>query len=157
MKKVIFLLTLVYLMFPLNVANAQNKVRAEGMATIHKNFIDIARDKAIENAQRDAVEKIVGVMISSSTEVENFQLKLDRILAESKGFINDYKIISEKREGDSYKITIEADVGMGKLKDRMTAVNLIMVRKSKPRLMIIFSDKEQKDAIAEASMAKYFL
>ncbi len=157
MKKVLLFLILVTLIFSLPEVFAQNKVRAEGMATIHNNFIDIARDKAIENAQRNAVEKVVGVMISSTTEVENFAMKLDRILSESQGFINDFKIISEDRAEDYYKVTIEAEVGMGKLKDRMTAVNLIMVRKAKPRLMIIFSDQEPKDVIAEASMAKFFL
>ncbi len=70
---------------------------------------------------------------------------------------NSYKVVSEKREGNSYKVTIDADVGVGKLQDRMAAVDLIMTRKSKPRLMIIFSEKARKDAIAEAAIARYFL
>ncbi len=138
-------------------AGAQSRVRADGMSTIHKNLVDIARDKAIENAQRNAVEKAVGVMVTSTSEVENYQLKLDRILSESRGFINSYKVISEKREADSYFVTIEADIGSGKLKDRMQAINLIIARKSKPRLMILFGEQAQKDALAEAAMAKYFL
>jgi hypothetical protein len=139
------------------VVQAQNRVVAEGMAGINNNRVDIARDKAIDNAQRNAVERVVGVMISSSTEVENFQVKMDRILSESKGFINHYKIISERREGDTYEVSIEADVGMGKLKDRLSALNLIMARKSKPRLMILFSGRAQKDAVAESAMARHFM
>jgi hypothetical protein len=54
-------------------------------------------------------------------------------------------------------VQIEADVGTGKLRDRMAAIDLIMARKSKPRLMMIFSEKAQKDAIAEAAMSRYFL
>jgi hypothetical protein len=127
------------------------------MSTIHKNMVDIAKDKAVENAQRDAVEKAIGVMISSSTEVENFQVKRDHILSESQGFINDYKVVSESRADNQYRVVIEADVGMGRLKDRMTAVNLIIARKAKPRLMIIFSEKAQKDAMAEAAMTKFLL
>ena len=137
--------------------HAQDKVRVTGMATIHGGAVDIARDKAIDNAQRNAVEEKVGVMITSFSEVENFQVKVDQILSESKGFINTYRVLSEGREGDTYKVTIEADVGMGKLKERMEAIALIMVRKSKPRLMLIFSDNAQKDAIAEAAMARYFI
>jgi hypothetical protein len=137
--------------------HAQDKIRAVGMATIHKGAVDIARDKAIENAQRNAVEEKVGVMITSVSEIENYQVKLDQILSESKGFINSYKVISEKRERKNYKVTIEADIGVGKLRDRMSAIELIMLRKSKPRLMFIFSDRAQKDAIAEASMTRYFI
>ncbi len=35
---------------PASTGFSQNKVRAEGSAAIHKNFKDIARDRAIENA-----------------------------------------------------------------------------------------------------------
>ncbi len=145
------------LVFSFCTVYAQDKVRAVGMATIHKSAVDIARDKAIENAQRNAVEEKVGVMITSFSEVENFQVKMDQILSESKGFINTYTIISEGRDGDTYKVTIEADVGTGRLKDRMEAIALIMARKSKPRLMLLFSEQTQKDAIAEAAMAKYLM
>ena len=157
MKRTVFFIILIGLGFMCGTAPAQDKILAEGMAAIHSNLVDIARDKAIDNAQRNAVERVVGVMITSSTEVENFQLKLDQILSESRGFINTYKVISEKREGDMYRVTIEADVGKGKLKERMEAVNLIMMRKSKPRLMIIFGGQAQKDAVAEAAMARYFM
>ena len=145
------------LTFSFPVAHAQDKVRAVGMATIYDNAIDIARDKALENAQRNAVEEKVGVMITSVTEVENFQVKMDQILSESKGFINSYEIISEGKAGNNYKVQIEADVGTGRLRDRMDAIDLIMARKSKPRLIMIFSEKAQKDAIAEAAMSRYFL
>jgi len=157
MKRTVFFIILIGLGFMCGTVPAQDKILAEGMAAIHSNLVDIARDKAIDNAQRNAVERVVGVMITSSTEVENFQLKLDQILSESRGFINTYRVISEKREGDMYRVTIEADVGKGKLKERMDAINLIMMRKSKPRLMIIFGGQAQKDAVAEAAMTRYFM
>jgi hypothetical protein len=139
------------------VADAQTKIRAEGMALISNNRIDIARDKALDSALRSAVEKVVGVMISSTSEVENFQLKMDRILSESKGFINTYKILSEKRQEEQFVVSIEADVGRERLKDRLEAINLIMARKSKPRIMLLFTEQAPKDAIAEAAMSRYFM
>ncbi len=141
----------------INAADEKQKVRAVGMSVIHNDLLDIARDKAVDNAMRTAVERVVGVMVTGSTEVENFQLKLDRILSESKGFIDNYKITSEKRSGDSYEVSIEAEVVTGRLQDRMKAVELVMTRKSKPRVMVIFSEQAQKDAIAEAAMSKYLL
>jgi hypothetical protein len=136
---------------------AQTKVRAEGMAVVINNRTDIARDKALDAALRSAVEKIVGVMISSSSEVENFALKMDRILSESKGFVNTYQIVSENRQQDQLTIVIDADVGRERLKDRLEAINLIMARKAKPRLMLWFAEKAQKDVIAEAAMSRYFM
>jgi len=85
-------------------ASGQEMVRATGVATINNGVVDIARDKAIENALRSAVEEKIGVMIKSYTEVENYELKMDQILSESKGFVNSYRIVSEGREGNTYKV-----------------------------------------------------
>lgn len=157
MKKVVILLVFVFFAISILPVYAQYKVRAKGLATIQKNFIDIARSKALDEAQRNAVEKAVGVMVTSSTNVENFQVKMDRILSESKGYISTYKIISEKRTGDNYEVEIEAEISQGKLRDKMTAINLIMVRKAKPRVMLVFTGMTSKDSVAEAAMAKYFI
>jgi hypothetical protein len=138
-------------------SHAVNLVISEGTAYIHDERVDIARDKALDSALRSAVEQTVGVMISSTTEVVNFEVKLDQILSESKGFINSYTITSEDRDGDLLKVTVEADIGIGKLRDRMAALRLIMTRKSMPRLMIIFSKGTQADLIAESTMSKYFM
>ncbi len=157
MKKAALFAILVFSFSLCHAAHGQNLMRAEGIATIHNNFVDIARDKALENAQRNAIEKAMGVMISSSSEVENYQLKIDRILSESRGFISRYNIISEKRDGDAYHVVIEAEVVVDRLKDRLMAVNLIMARMSKPRIMILFSDRAQKDSVAEAAMTSHLL
>ncbi|MGV8056461.1 MAG: flagellar assembly protein T N-terminal domain-containing protein [Smithellaceae bacterium] len=157
MKRIIVFLALVFFVISISPVYAQHKVRATGMATIQKNFIDIARSKALDEAQRNAVEKAVGVMVTSTTNVENFQVKMDRILSESKGYISSYNIISEKRTGTNYEVEIEAEISAGKLRDKMTAINLIMVRKSKPRVMLVFSGTASKDSVAEAAMSKYFM
>jgi len=157
MNKMVIFAVFAGLLCSVPMASAQTKIRAEGMAVISNNRVDIARDKALDGALRSAVEKVVGVMVTSSSEVENFQLKLDRILSESKGFISNYKIISEKRQDDQFEVTVEAEVGRDRLKDRLEAVNLIIARKAKPRLMLLFAEKAQKDAIAEAAMSRYFM
>jgi hypothetical protein len=157
MKRSFFLATIFAVLLLPCVSAGQDRVRAEGMASIINDRVDIARDRAIDSAQRNAVERVVGVMVSSSTEVENFQVKMDRILSESKGFIISYSIVKEERQGDVYEATIDAVVETTRLKDRLEAIQLIMARKSKPRLMILFSERGQKDALAEAAMARYFM
>jgi hypothetical protein len=143
--------------FPSLIAFAQDRIRAAGTATIYNNVVDVARDKALDHAQRNAVEEKVGVMVTSVSEVENFELKMDQILSESRGFIKSYNIVAEGREGNTYKVTIDADVETGRLKDRMEAVKLVMVRKSKPRLMLVLNGQEKQHALAEATMTRFFL
>lgn len=100
MKKTICLIVLLCTswMTPSWAAQENQKVRAVGMATIYNNIVDIARDKAIDNALRNVVERVVGVMVTGSTEVENYQLKMDRILSESKGFVEKYRILSDRKD-----------------------------------------------------------
>jgi len=155
MKKTIICLVFAFIAVSILPAYAQKKITAKGTATIQKQFIDIARSKALDEAQRNAVEQVAGVMITSTTNVENFQVKMDSILSESSGFIDKYDIISEKQSGNQYEVVIRATVSEGKLRDKMAAIKLIMARKSNPRVMLIFKDSESKDAVAEAAMAKY--
>ena len=157
MKRLMILAVVAGLLCWAPSASAQAKIRATGTAVIGGNRVDIAREKALDGALRSAVEKVVGIMVTSTSEVENFELKMDRILSESRGFINTYTVISEYRQGDRFDLTVEADVGRERLKDRMQAINLIMARKEKPRLMLLFAEKGQKDAIAEAAMSRYFM
>ena len=159
MKRCIFLLGICFFSITaaFNQAYAQKIVHAQGTAAIHKNFVDIARDRAISDAQRLVVEQAVGVMINNETLVENYQVISDKIFSQSKGYIQSYEVISEGREDDIYKVTIQAKVSTEQLKNDLDAIHLIIARKSKPRLMMIFSEKLQKDFIAEAKMLKYFL
>ncbi len=72
-------------------------ISAEGVADPQADVY--ARDKGLmmdhlrADAQRNAVEKAVGCVVSSETLSENFQVVNDRILKRSKGFIR--RIVSE--------------------------------------------------------------
>jgi len=95
MKKWTFFLVMLFLAVSVFSADAQKKITAKGMAANQRNM-DIACSRALDEAQRNAVEQATGVMITSTTSVEDFQVKMDRILSESKGFINTYKVLSKK-------------------------------------------------------------
>jgi hypothetical protein len=68
-------------------AQESKTVTAEGVAAIQGNAQDIARDAAIEDAQKRAVEQAIGILIDSQTQVENYQLISDNILSQTKGYI----------------------------------------------------------------------
>jgi hypothetical protein len=69
MKKwTLFLLMLLLAVWALP-ADAQKKITAKGMAANQRN-IDIACSRALDEAQRNAVEQATGVMITSTTNVE---------------------------------------------------------------------------------------
>src|SRR5512142_1166090 len=95
-------------------AQETRSVTAEGVAAIQGNARDIARDAAIEDAQKRAVEQAIGILIDSQTQVENFQLISDRILSQTKGYITRYNVSNESVDSGLLRVRINAEVSLGK-------------------------------------------
>src|SRR5579885_936212 len=85
-------------------------VTAEGVAGIQGGDQGIARDNALRDAQRKAVEQAVGALVASETLVENFVTVRDNILSKSQGYIQKYAIVKEGAQGNLYSVTITATV-----------------------------------------------
>ncbi len=60
-------------------------VTAEGMAVVTAGNTAIARDQAVNDAQRKAVEQAVGSMVSSQTVMENYEVLSDSVYTKSNG------------------------------------------------------------------------
>lgn len=116
------------------------QVRGEGVV----GFTDPARSRgdAIEAAQRDAVEKAVGVMIESETTMQNYALVKDEVLSRSKGFIRTYSVVREGRDRELYKVVIDAVVVKAAfVKDMDAAIENLYQRVGKPRVMVVIKEK----------------
>ena len=116
-------------------------VMAEGVSSAQDTAI--ARDLALRDAQRRAVEKGVGVYIDAETQLENLQVIEDSILSTSQGYLlPDYKILSEGMEFDGlYHLVLSAKVRLGKLSDDLVLLDELhktglIKRADNPRIMI---------------------
>ena len=116
-------------------------VEAEGIATILQGSTDIARDNAIIDAQRKAVEQAVGVFMSSESIVENYELLSDRILTQSAGYIKNYELLDEQKVENEYRVTIRANVGLGELKNDIDAIRHLIRQKGNPRMMFLVEEE----------------
>ncbi|MCD6578837.1 flagellar assembly protein T N-terminal domain-containing protein [bacterium] len=111
-------------------------VNVEGYGNIFQGEKLIARDAAVKDALRNAVEQVVGTMISSQSKVENYQLISDVIYSKSQGFVQKYEIISEAPEGTTYHIKVKAFVSKSGVKDKLMALHLLMVQQNMPRVVV---------------------
>ncbi len=128
----------------LTPANAQDTqtVSSDGIAAIVDGNTAIARDNAIGDALRKAVEQAVGTMVSSETVVQNFQLLSDKIYSQSQGYIQSYKVLSEgAAEATIYKVTVQAVVSIGGLQNDLAALGLLMQRKGMPRVLFMIAEQ----------------
>ena len=116
-------------------------VTAEGVAAVQQGAIDIARDAAVEDAQKKAIEQAIGIFIDSQTQVENFQLISDNILSQVKGYVTRYNLIDERQDSGLLRVRINAEISLGKLSDDLSAIGILMARMHKPRTMILIAEQ----------------
>ena len=96
-----------------------------------------SRRNAIEDAMRNAVEEAMGTIVNVELLVENKTIVNEKILSQTSGYIQNYKINSEQEKGGLYRVQIEATVKLGKVRNDMEAAGLLMKRKQMPRLMVM--------------------
>ncbi|MBM4330481.1 MAG: hypothetical protein FJ117_04500 [Deltaproteobacteria bacterium] len=101
----------------------------------------IGKDRAIKDALVKAVEQAVGIMVSSETRVQNFQLLNDEIYTKTEGYVQNYKIIGENQGKNVYEVTIQAAVATGSIKDKLDALGLFLKQVGKPRIMILIAEQ----------------
>ena len=116
-------------------------VTAEGVAVIQQGGKDIARDAAVQDAQHRAVEQAIGTLIDSQTQVENYQVISDKILAQTKGYIKRYNVMGERVEGNLLRVTITAEVSLGKLSDDLSGIGILLGQVQKPRTMVLIAEQ----------------
>lgn len=109
---------------------------AEGVAAITAG-IDIARDQALRDALRKAVEQGVGIFINSETRVHNFQLLSDRIYSQASGYVSSYRVISETREEGLYRVVVRSLVRLDQLEDDLRAIGILVQEQGRPRLLVV--------------------
>lgn len=139
LKKILFILVIFALLTPALLY--AGSITARGQAAIINNDKAMARDKAIEDALRRAVEQVVGTMVTSESKTKDYQLLEDNIYTHSKGYVESYKIISEKVEDNVYIVDIQADVSTGKIEGKLKAIGIAISRKGKPRVMFLISEQ----------------
>ena len=140
LKFVSGLLLVVCCLLILSPVIASAGVEATGMAAITVSKSQ-AREDALNDAKRNAVEQTLGSMLTSETLVENYVLVKDKILTRVQGYVKNYTIISEKFSGDECTIVIRAEVEEMALADDVAALAGLLPRMNYPTLAI--SIKEQ--------------
>jgi len=145
---------IVFIFFLLLISNLQltaqdisdssesKKVVATGTGSIFDNNIAKARDDAIEDALRRALEQTLGTMIEAETFVENYQVIDDNIFSETKGYIQNYQVVREQKRNDYlYEVMVTAMVSMENLQNDLEAIATLMRRKNMPRMMVMIDEK----------------
>lgn len=116
-------------------------IEAIGTATIIPDNAAGARDAAIGDALRKAVEQAVGTLVSSETMVENYQVLSDNVYTRTQGYVRSYTVIKEAQAQGLYQVTVRAIVGVGPLEDDLDAMGLLQRKVHRPRVLFMIAEK----------------
>lgn len=83
-------------------------VEVEGWAPVDPADLLGTRRRSLADAQRKAVERVLGVYISAKTRVSQAAKVEQNILAKGEGYVRRYDVLSEKAEGGFAKTRIRA-------------------------------------------------
>ncbi|MBD3393926.1 MAG: hypothetical protein GF418_17465 [Chitinivibrionales bacterium] len=114
---------------------AQEDIAAEGVG------LGSNKAEALMNAKRDAVEKGIGMVLVSQTEVENFMLKRDQVITKTLGAVKSYETLSETTTPDNlFEIKIKAVLSRATMHSDLAAFHILLETMDKPKIMIIVDE-----------------
>ncbi|MEO0080563.1 MAG: hypothetical protein ABIK44_07815 [candidate division WOR-3 bacterium] len=131
------------------------EVLAEGVAAV-EGSVAVARDQALKDALRKAVEQGVGTFLSAESRVQNFQLISDRIYSQASGYVSSYKVIAEgmrtinapwmdPAKANTYRVTVRAKVKLDRIEDDLAAIGLLVQEQGRPRIMVLVRGGAEDD------------
>ena len=87
-------------------------------------------DAALKDALNQAVQQVVGSLVSSEAFVKNDELIKEQVLTYSDGFVQKYEVLKPAKIHSSglVEITIKAFVAQKKLQKRLESVNILKVK-----------------------------
>lgn len=102
-------------------------VVAEGRAAVYpdRGGVPGAREAAIAQALRAAVEKTTGVFVSAHTLTSNYQLVQDEVTTRAGGFATLGEVISSQVHGGEVRVNVRAFVSLRPLAKRLKELGLV--------------------------------
>jgi hypothetical protein len=122
--------------------SAVQTVEAQGEAAIVNGDRGAAIEQAREAALREAVTQVAGTLVSGTTLTEGNILVSDRILSHTQGYVKHWAYVGEPVvEGGSVTVKVRCEVGTAELDKDLAAVQAILGRKGKPRVVMLVAEQ----------------
>jgi len=112
-----------------------------GRGRIYRDDLAKARSNAIADALQGVVEKAVGLVLSTASVVEDFQLLSDQVYNQTEAFISHYKVLTESTSGGYYRVLVRATVSLSAIQDRLQTTGVLRTDKELPMLLFFLSEQ----------------
>ena len=136
--------------------SAPRTVEAEGVAAIDGGDLAKARDEALLDAYRRALEG-AEVRVHSRTQTQNFAVLIDEVTAGGTGYLRQLEVLRERADGPLYRVDIRAVVAPGGSADPREALAGLLGIIENPAVVIGISGEQPFAGLAETALAAEFV
>ncbi|HDR06141.1 MAG TPA: hypothetical protein ENN88_00750, partial [Candidatus Coatesbacteria bacterium] len=145
MRKTLLILLGVLLVAGTVLAQDTVTVRSKGLGVIYAGDIAKARDDAVKDALRNAVEQQTGMFLDSQTMIEMFETLEDSIYARATAYVVAYRIINEGYGSfeNSYEVEVECTIARNMLASKLDELDVrtLTALVGNPRIMIVIEEE----------------
>ncbi len=131
----ILLLSNNYPLFP-----QDNFEQKEGASFIHLDDIRSAKNMAIKDALTNIILDVAEDVILPLAFAPDREILQDRYRYSPEDFIREFRILSEKREGNVFKVSVKAVVARHLLEEDLSSIGLSLGLASFPRILIMIGE-----------------
>lgn len=146
---------------PAGAAPDTVEVVAEGVGVAPDGNLVKARDIALADALRNAVEQAVGTIIDAQTKVSNYGVLQDSIYTRASGYITKYQIIDSWTTDGVFHLRISAAVKQGDIINDIDALRIAIIGAGDPRVMVLIPESHVSrpvpDPAAETEIIRQLL
>lgn len=95
-----------------------------------------AKDEAIAEALRKAVEQACGVFLTAQAKSENYKAVYDKVMGSTAGYVREHKVLRTWSEDDETYATVRARVSTRKFREDWASVAHTIHQEDNPRVVI---------------------
>jgi len=122
-----------------DTATKTNEMRgtAEGWAKVYDDDVALAMDRAVDDAKKKLVEKMLGATVSGRSLMQNYRLVSKIVETKSFGLVKDMEILKKGQEGTVYTVLIEGTVEPAAVDD---AIQAALENYGRPKFMVLVKE-----------------
>jgi len=99
-----------------------------------------AKDEAVAQALRTAVEQACGVFLTAKSKTQDYQLVYDKIFASAVGYVREHKVLKTWTDGTKTYARVQARVSTQKFEKDWAAIAHTVEQENNPRVIIAIGE-----------------
>lgn len=115
-----------------------------GESPIYDGKVIPARQRALEDAFRNAVRKVLGTFVTAESYTQNAISIDDSIMTKAKGYITTYEILEEQKDKESILLKVNVVISIEPIKDDLTAMKILIEAMGNPRIILLIDEDGQE-------------